>query len=76
MNLSKSVFKLSSAQVVVQIIGFLAPAIFANILSPTHLGIFITFQAFIGILGIPTTAAIAPVVEKRLSKGNRLVSAV
>lgn len=70
MELRKSIIRVFAANVAKTILGIVGLVIFARVLGPTELGVFLLFQAVIGILGSITDFGIHGAVEKRVSEGE------
>lgn len=70
MDLKHTIIRVFAANVATTILGILGLVILARALGPTDLGVFLLFQAVIGILGSITDFGIHGAVEKRVSEGK------
>lgn len=76
MDIGKSTGKIFGARVIGSVTSFVGIALFARGLGASQLGTFFLFQAALGILTIPADFGIRDSVEKRVSEGLDLSSAV
>ncbi|MFB6186335.1 MAG: oligosaccharide flippase family protein, partial [Halobacteriaceae archaeon] len=69
MNVSKSSFKLTVANIAGTVITFVAITIFSRSLGPKIIGVYFLFEALVSILVIPADFGIREAMEKHISEG-------
>jgi len=69
-NIGNRTSKVFIANVIENVVGFLALAFFARELGPAEFGIFVLFQTVLNILSVPADIGIQGAITKRVSEGS------